>query len=128
MLMFLSLSFIIDWVAKKIFVLSPLVSEVLAVRVEFLHGFKDISICSDFKTVISLASSDHEPPWEIGVIINNVISMAGEHGFLFFFILQSSNGVARWIVRESCLVFLPLNRTHVLMSPLVSLLAGLAFL
>lgn len=62
---------------------------------------KDISICSDSKSVISVASSDLEPPWEIAAIISDARSLAAKHIFLFLFFPRFSNDIAHWIVRES---------------------------
>ena len=56
-------------------------------------------ICSDSELVISLASSDLDPPWEIEAIISDIRSLAFNYGFIFLFVPKSLNVIAHWIVR-----------------------------
>ena len=54
-------------------------------------------ICSDSQSVISLASSDLEPPWDIAAIVGDIRFMAQRLSLLFWFIARARNYVAHWV-------------------------------
>lgn len=58
------------------------------------HGLKGLVICSDSKQVISLASSDLVPPWEIKTIIGDVHLLAKLHGFQLSLVPKVLNWIA----------------------------------
>ena len=78
-----------------------LVAEALAVRSACLlgavRGLAGLPICSDSKEVISLASSNLDPPWEINVIIQDIRSLAHPSGFKFIHAPRNFNKVAHCI-------------------------------
>ena len=68
-----------------------------------------LTICSDSKSVITLASSDLEPLWEISEIIEDIRSLAVELHLMFVFIPRDLNVVAHWVVKSASKSFLPAN-------------------
>lgn len=73
-------SALMDGIARTFNASSALVAKALAIRDACLlleiRGLSRLVICSDSIAVISLASSDLEPPWEIATLINDIHIMA----------------------------------------------------
>lgn len=49
--------------------------------------------------VISLASSDLDPPWEVETIVKDIRSLASPFGLCFMFVPRRLNSIAHYIVK-----------------------------
>ena len=78
--------------------------------------------CSDSKPVISLASSDLDPPWEIAAIIGDIKSYSSRFGCNFLFIPKALNFPAHWIARAVVRDVLLRDRAFVPPAPVRSFL------
>ena len=96
---------ILDTSISKIQAASTFVAEAMAVRNACLlratRGLTGLIICSDSKVVISLASSDLDPPWEVEAIIRDIREMASLLGFVFKFVPRSCNCIAHFFVKAA---------------------------
>ncbi|KAM7527448.1 hypothetical protein LguiB_030858 [Lonicera macranthoides] len=94
-----------DNVAKRVTASSALVSEALTVKEACCIGASrnlgGAIICSDSKTVISLASLDLNPPWKIEALMGDIRQFATKFGFIFLHVKKYQNVIAHRVIREA---------------------------
>lgn len=92
-------------VSKSVRTLSALMSEALAMRETCLGlqacNLQAVSAFNDSKILISLISSELDPPWEVAVIVKNIRFLSAPLGIRWQFLPRSFNLVAHWVAKES---------------------------
>ncbi|CAL5346981.1 unnamed protein product [Camellia sinensis] len=102
---------ILHGLTKKEFISSSFQGEALACRWACLFaqncGLPGAIIEGDNKSVILLSVSETVPPWECGLIIDDIKRLASQEGLLLQWRPRAANRVAHWVAQASLHGHLP---------------------
>ncbi|KAM7465724.1 hypothetical protein LguiB_013286 [Lonicera macranthoides] len=106
-------------------------AEAIAIREACIVGacrnISGLVICSDSKFVISLISSDLDPPWDIEALVVDIRRFAVAFDFKFIFVRRYQNIIANSIVQAVLRDSLPCNSVSTVPSSIRRLLERLRF-
>ncbi|KAI8017439.1 hypothetical protein LOK49_LG04G02825 [Camellia lanceoleosa] len=102
---------IMNGLTKKEYISSSFQGEALACRWACLFakacGLPGATIEGDNKSVILLSVSETVPPWECGLIIEDIRRLASQEGLILQWRPRSANSVAHWVAQKSLHGYLP---------------------
>ncbi|KAM7502004.1 hypothetical protein LguiB_000908 [Lonicera macranthoides] len=88
-------------------------SEALAIlsacTVLFRRGLSEAVIFSDCKVLMSILSSDLEPPWDIAAVVAEIRFLVIGKDWEWIFIPRVFNRVAHWVAKSVARGFIPPN-------------------
>ncbi|KAL7252179.1 hypothetical protein ACSBR1_013931 [Camellia fascicularis] len=96
---------VLDGVSRCISTSSTLEGEAHAIRLAcFLadaHNLQQVEIEDDNRTIILLSVSEKVPPWEVGVLLRDIKTMASRCNFSFRWNPRHTNKVAHWLAKAA---------------------------
>ncbi|GMP90008.1 hypothetical protein CsSME_00041338 [Camellia sinensis var. sinensis] len=104
---------ILNGLTKKEYISSSFQGEALACRWTCIFaqacGLQGATIEGDNKSVILLSVSETVPPWECGLVIDDIRRLASQEMLILQWSPRSANSVAHWVAQAALHGYLPQN-------------------